>query len=104
MEWPKGTDGLPTLGGPGVTAGTRGFMNRNPALAPLNTTSVHFPKTDDGSQVGQPPRSSHGSRDPRAGKTNAVGNQQLYIGRLPQASQADSSCPSSARQPPPLVQ
>merc|ERR1711957_881774 len=90
MDWPKGNDVLPSLGSSSKPNELpRNFVNRNSGLAPINTSSVHFPKSEDqvGSigQVGQVvPRSSHGVRHDKSGGSQWAHGQQLRIGKLPQ--------------------
>lgn len=60
MDWPKGNDMLPSLGGGNTKSSgetPRGFGNRATGLAPINA-SMHFPKPDEQAA----PRSSHGNR------------------------------------------
>jgi len=55
-------------------------LGRNNGLAPINTSNVHFPKSDDAEKP--PPKSSHGVRHEKSSGTSWVG--QLHVGRLPQ--------------------
>jgi len=87
MDWAKNTgDALPSLGA--SQGGTRGFVQRNPGLAPINTSNVHFPKEEPVAQSSGGARASHSARDPhgRQGSSGSSGGQRLHIGKLPQAS------------------
>eukprot|EP00929_Paragymnodinium_shiwhaense_P006752 TRINITY_DN110711_c0_g1_i1.p1 TRINITY_DN110711_c0_g1~~TRINITY_DN110711_c0_g1_i1.p1 ORF type:complete len:813 (+),score=189.41 TRINITY_DN110711_c0_g1_i1:91-2529(+) len=77
MERLNGGDGLPSLSARNPSAG----------LAPLNTSSVRFPKQDELGH-GPVPRSSHGSRqNGQSQRTHGGTSTQqagLHIGKLPQ--------------------
>lgn len=83
-QWPQGNATLPSLGTTSSSkpAGEmpRSIVNRNSGLAPINTSSMHFPKAED---QGSLPRSSHAMRRDPAGNSS-WGGQQLHIGKLPQ--------------------
>mmetsp|Transcript_134220 Transcript_134220/g.347631 ORF Transcript_134220/g.347631 Transcript_134220/m.347631 type:complete len:741 (+) Transcript_134220:195-2417(+) len=110
MDWSKGNDVLPSLGGGGGgKSGSdvpRSFGNRGSGLAPINSASVHFPKPDEQTV----PRSSHGTRHGGHGSVGhggsdrtagpSWGSQQLHIGKLPQPM---GMRPADVQdQPPPL--
>mmetsp|Transcript_43722 Transcript_43722/g.135474 ORF Transcript_43722/g.135474 Transcript_43722/m.135474 type:complete len:723 (-) Transcript_43722:338-2506(-) len=84
MDWPKGNDMLPSLGANSAKANEpRSFMNRNAGLAPINTSNVHFPKSEEQGA----PKSSHSSRHEAhrgAGPAGAPWGPQLHVGKLPQ--------------------
>eukprot|EP00927_Polykrikos_kofoidii_P085503 TRINITY_DN9321_c0_g3_i1.p1 TRINITY_DN9321_c0_g3~~TRINITY_DN9321_c0_g3_i1.p1 ORF type:complete len:825 (+),score=131.52 TRINITY_DN9321_c0_g3_i1:27-2501(+) len=94
MDWPKGNDVLPSLGANSSKPGEMQRNFRNSGLAPINTSNVHFPKTEEPLVV---PRSSHGNRQEKSTGSHWANGQQLHIGKLPQPYVP------SQEQPPPVI-
>jgi len=103
MDWPKGNDALPSLGGPsskhgGGDGGPRGFGNNGSGLAPIAPMPMSMSSKGGGDEavplssqggsssgVAVPPRSSHGVRHVGSNMSSQFSHgQQLHVGKLPQ--------------------